>query len=366
MTISPHDLAPGEDASQLGIISRPFSPQLRAGPTSAIDKIKEAYYAYTAAAVAWEVVGVDVSVWQGRMNWEVTKPLVNFAVIRAGHGGSADTQLDNNRTGCDKFGVPFGLYWYFVPLVGWLAQARTYAAIYNDNPGKLDPVIDVEESGSLSRSELTSQVKKFLDEFELRTKRKCMIYTSASFWNTYLNNPTWAKLYKLWVANYTSASKPYMPVGWPKWTKWQWSNKGNGVAFGAQSKFIDLNRYWGTFADFEQEYNIEHEHDVYVPIVIKMKACETSQPYLNIRKEPSTLSNTVGKLLPGMEFTVKDFGGPSCWAQITGGEFEGNWVCVELNGVQYSELVKEKVTPGTSEETIMLRSFAHAKPGGRA
>lgn len=349
MDITTHDLAPGENPSQLGVISRPFSPQLRAEPTGAIAKIRDAYYAYLAEALFYEIVGVDVSVWQGRINWEISKLLVDFAIIRAGHGSSADTQLDNNRTGCDKYEIPFGLYWYFVPSLGWLSQARTYAAIYNDNPGKLTPVLDVEQSDNFSRADLSTAVRKFLEEFEVRTKQKMMIYTSASFWNTYIGRTTWARLYKLWVANYTAAGQPYMPADWTKWTMWQWSSKGDGAKFGAQSRYIDLDRYYGTKTQFEQEFNIA-QHDVFIPVVIGMQVAASATPYLNIRTGPSSSYQAVGRLLPGDKFEAKDFGGINAWAQINGGQYDGGWVCVQENTKHYCEVDQQAKLIKTPQE----------------
>lgn len=65
------------------------------------------------------------------------------------------------------------------------------------------------------------------------------IYTAAWWWNPNVGNVTWAKLYPLWVANYTGAARPLMPWGWTTYTLWQFSE--TGVWPGVTSK-VDLNR----------------------------------------------------------------------------------------------------------------------------
>ena len=57
--------------------------------------------------------GVDVSEWQGNINWSHVKTDgVKFAIIRAGIGHRVDDQFANNYAGCKSNSVPVGAYWY--------------------------------------------------------------------------------------------------------------------------------------------------------------------------------------------------------------------------------------------------------------
>lgn len=60
-----------------------------------------------------ELKGIDVSAWQGDINWSVVKNSIDFAIIRAGYGqGNIDTKAKKNVKGCEDNNIPFGLYWF--------------------------------------------------------------------------------------------------------------------------------------------------------------------------------------------------------------------------------------------------------------
>ena len=61
--------------------------------------------------------GIDVSYWQGTIDWaKVKKAGVDFAIIRCGFGSNAkdndDTKFAANVRGCVKNGIPYGVYLY--------------------------------------------------------------------------------------------------------------------------------------------------------------------------------------------------------------------------------------------------------------
>ena len=58
--------------------------------------------------------GVDVSQWQGTIDWEAAKAAgVQFAMLRAGFGrNNPDPQFERNITECNRLGIPCGIYWF--------------------------------------------------------------------------------------------------------------------------------------------------------------------------------------------------------------------------------------------------------------
>lgn len=60
--------------------------------------------------------GIDVSSYQGNINWEEVKKNIDFAIIRCGYGNDRITQDDNkyerNATECERIGIPYGVYLY--------------------------------------------------------------------------------------------------------------------------------------------------------------------------------------------------------------------------------------------------------------
>ena len=57
--------------------------------------------------------GIDVSVWQGEIDWARVKAGgVGFAMVRAGYGLAADPNFARNMEGAAAQGIPVGAYLY--------------------------------------------------------------------------------------------------------------------------------------------------------------------------------------------------------------------------------------------------------------
>ena len=123
-------------------------------------------------------------------------------------------------------------------------------------PGVLPIVLDVE---SFSRPSGTSAavVTNFSLGFTARVKERTgktpIIYSNLNFIRSYLQSPALTSNY-LWVANYSQTSNPAStPSGgcsrtvWSSsacdlnWTFWQYTDRGNGPAYGIPRGGLDLN-----------------------------------------------------------------------------------------------------------------------------
>lgn len=69
-------------------------------------------------------VGIDVSSWQGVIDWDkVKEDGIEFAIIRLGHGignhkgdVAHDVQFDRNVAECERLGIPYGVYFFSTAL----------------------------------------------------------------------------------------------------------------------------------------------------------------------------------------------------------------------------------------------------------
>lgn len=204
---------------------------------------------YGAEAMADRLLGIDVSKWQGEMDWnKAADSGAKFAFIRAGSitnlGGElyTDFQFERNAVMASEF-MPVGFYWYFRPQHDPIKQAEYFYNLIFPETWLIPPVIDVENDGGLSPAEYADAVTAFLDELENYLRIRPLIYTSNSKWARVEPRPYWPD-YDLWVAHY-EVSEPLLPEGWSGWRYWQHSAKGNGAQFGAQSSYIDLDYFNG-------------------------------------------------------------------------------------------------------------------------
>lgn len=215
------------------------------------------------------LLGIDVSVWQDdnstaqQMNFVKAKQAgANFVFIKASERGGVDPDFIYNWQAAKEAGLPRGAYHFLRWDLSGLMQARVFCALLKDDPGELPPVADFEAPIKNGIYPSNSLLAQFLEVVESELGRVPMIYTSPGFWNSYgkIKNSNsfdqkWI-YYPLWLAHYTSAENPMMIEPWKSagknWTFWQYSSAGDGAKFGAESNYIDLNRFNGDVIDLQK------------------------------------------------------------------------------------------------------------------
>lgn len=189
--------------------------------------------------------GIDVSKWQGAVNWPQVKAAgVEFAFARATYGTTTvDNEFAANWSGMRDAGVVRGAYHFFVTAEDATEQARLFLKTVGSlAPGDLPPVLDVEaESGT--GANLVSDVQTWLSIVEQGLGRTPIIYTGPSFWNENMQGDFGR--YPLWVAEY-GVSAPKSVNGWSGWTFWQYSESGT---IAGVSGSVDLDYFDGSPAD---------------------------------------------------------------------------------------------------------------------
>lgn len=187
--------------------------------------------------------GIDVSYYQGDVDWQAVKAAgVTFAFARATYGSSkVDPQFSTNWPAIKAAGINRGTYHFYVSTDDPTEQAdlfvRTVGSLDADD---LPPVLDV-ESGS-GTTNLVNGVQTWLDAVEQQLGRTPMIYTGPSFWNEYMTGGFGN--YPLWVAEY-GVSEPKATNGWSTWAFWQYSESGSVAGISP----VDLDYFNGSLDD---------------------------------------------------------------------------------------------------------------------
>ena len=125
-------------------------------------------------------------------------------------------------------------------------QAAYFRANVGSDIGELPPVLDLEDTASIKGGEMPARVQRCLAEIEKLFGKRPMVYSAAWWWNPWMGNQPWVNTYERWVANYTVASTPLLPIGWTTWDVWQF--KGDVTEPGFNAK-IDWNRTWTSWFD---------------------------------------------------------------------------------------------------------------------
>lgn len=193
--------------------------------------------------------GIDVSKWQGEIDWgRVADDGIAFAIARVSDGTTYwDGEFDDNWASIADQGLVRGAYQFFRPGQSATAQADLMIdALGELGPGDLPPVLDAETTDGVSGSAVVSAMRTWLDRVEDATGRVPMIYASSGFWTTLPDTSEFSR-YPLWVANW-EVSCPEVPSPWGDWALWQTADDGwvDGI-----SGPVDLDVFDGTMADLE-------------------------------------------------------------------------------------------------------------------
>lgn len=202
------------------------------------------------------VYGIDVSRYQGSINWpEVYAEGIRFAFCKASDDTDyVDPQFTANAAGGRSAGVLMGMYHFARPERNptlALQEARHFAATIRPYlvQGNLRPVLDLENGGTLGRTELSTWARTFCQEVERLTLLRPIIYANPNYAKDYLTSDM--TLYPLWVAapNYVPGSTVTGIGAWPNWTFQQYSWTGRFAGIGNGGTDTDLDAFRGTLAD---------------------------------------------------------------------------------------------------------------------
>lgn len=195
-----------------------------------------------------QVHGVDISHYQGRINWDklcqaVYKDYpINFVFMKATEGGDyVDRTFQQNFAAARDFGLVRGAYHFYQPSVPAEQQALSFISQVKLQPGDLPPVLDIEVLGDESVEDLQRGVRTWLVRVEEHYGVKPIIYASYSFKKDYLKD-SFFDAYPYWIAHYNVDSLKYKGT----WAFWQHTDMGNvdGV-----NGYVDLDIFNGNLEE---------------------------------------------------------------------------------------------------------------------
>jgi GH25 family lysozyme M1 (1,4-beta-N-acetylmuramidase) len=189
--------------------------------------------------------GIDVSRYQGQVDWAAAAAGLDFVFIKATEGvGYVDAQFANNWAGARRAGLARGAYHFCRPGNGHpVDQAQWFAHIVGPlQPGDLPPVADFEVTDHRSPQDCHDWLVQFLAECERQFGRRPILYASPGFFAGAVGDTAAFTGYPLWVAHYTTAAEPHLPRGFTDWLFWQYAD--NGQVPGCRG-YVDRNVFHG-------------------------------------------------------------------------------------------------------------------------
>ena len=206
------------------------------------------------SAARYPVRGVDVSSYQGVIDWPVLAGSgISFAYIKATEGsGDQDEFFARNLAGAGEAGLRAGAYHFFSFDSPGATQAGNFIATVPKLEGMLPPVVDVEFYGDHAgrppgvaevRRELGVLLAALADHYGVRP----VIYATGDTYDRYIAGAFGDC--DIWAPDWFGT--PSLSDG-RGWTFWQYSNRTHLAGYSGPEWFIDLNVFNGTAAEFEK------------------------------------------------------------------------------------------------------------------
>lgn len=178
--------------------------------------------------------GIDVSHWQGAIDWHALRAAgYEFVIIRASHGTAIDDRFAMHYDGATAAGFVVGGYHYMERGGDWQAQADTFLEAIEGRPLAF-VALDLEDQ-ALDPETTAVDALGWLRAVE---HPSAYVYTGLEPAGRlhFAHVPELGE-WPLWVATY-GRSKPYVPAPWTTWALWQ--HAGDGTAPGVRGH-VDLD-----------------------------------------------------------------------------------------------------------------------------
>lgn len=201
-----------------------------------------------------KVYGIDVSYYQGNIDWKKVKNSgVEFVIIRVGYRGygNAGTLVEDPKfktylDGATKAGLKVGVYFYTQAITTAEAQAEAKFVLDRIKGYSLQmPVYyDIEsvdydtgrlDSAGLSKAQKTALCTAFCDTI-IKSGYSAGVYANYTWLNYYIDGAGLGRKYPIWLAHYTSNTNYDQRMD-----MWQYS--GSGTVSGI-SAYTDVNVWY--------------------------------------------------------------------------------------------------------------------------
>jgi GH25 family lysozyme M1 (1,4-beta-N-acetylmuramidase) len=203
---------------------------------------------------------IDVSVHQGRIDWQAVKDSgVQGAWIKVGGADGGlywDSRANENLAGAEAVGLPHGTYYFCVPDADPRRQAQ-HAVICGHGRGRMLPAADIEVNPhGLGRDEIDLWAGAFCDEVARQVGRESAIYCGMATVGFSRHAPSHCAL---WIANYGTNRpgtvppnfRPALPPAWSDWDAWQYNSvtRVPGIPGNTVDQNVVTDAFWARMTE---------------------------------------------------------------------------------------------------------------------
>ena len=194
--------------------------------------------AAVAASAPPQLPGIDISAYQGNINWGSVAPYLDFSYAKATEGNYYKNPLFYNQyVGPYRHKLIRGAYHFAIPNNSSGQSQADYfikhGGGWSSDGWTLPGALDIEynpyggECYGLTDSQMKTWIQNFVKEYAYKEHVYPVIYTTTDWWRTCTGDATrFAKWDPLWIANYTASHGGTLPHAWGFYTFWQYADGG--------------------------------------------------------------------------------------------------------------------------------------------
>lgn len=208
-----------------------------------------------------KIKGIDVSAWQGKIDWKTVADYgMDFVIIRITEAGNiVDSQFESNLAGCNKYNIPVGVYKYSYAMTIAEIQSEAHKVVSTLNGRKIQFPVFLDLEYNNQRALGSESIHRMADAFREIVEAagyKFAIYCNVDWYMNVICSHL--KKYDFWIARYPANDdgwlqerlRPDFGVGW------QYSSKAKIPGI---SGTVDRNVF---YKDYSEETEKKEETTV--------------------------------------------------------------------------------------------------------
>lgn len=186
---------------------------------------------------------VDVSTWQGQINWSEAKKHVDGAIIRCGYGddipGQDDEQFLRNISECERLGIPHGVYLYSYATNEAHMQSEVNHILRLIKGRKLQFPVYIDLEDATLRPYFNAELFRRMGDQIEKAGYWFGVYANLDWFRNTIGNSL--DRFTRWVAQYNNSFDSYGDM-------WQYTSQGTVPGIGSGN--VDMNE---CYRDFPKE-----------------------------------------------------------------------------------------------------------------
>ena len=191
--------------------------------------------------------GVDISKWNGSINFSKLKGQVDFVIMRAGYGrltSQKDERFEEYYAACERYGIPKGVYWASYATSGSEAvqEAKAFLSCVKGKKFEYPVMFDYEAFPGAEGQKNKSVARVVITNFMNTVKNAGYyvgLYSYYSMFKSFIPSDMQDGRYDIWLAHYASSTS------YTGHKMWQYSSKGrlNGISCEFDMNYCYVDNY---------------------------------------------------------------------------------------------------------------------------